>query len=573
MKFTGTLFLIHILFAFLPAGTIAQIFPDTDYPKGYFRNPLDVPISLSGNFGELRPNHYHMGLDLKTLQRENLRVYAAAEGYIARVKVEPGGFGRAIYINHPNGYTTLYAHLNDFTPSLEAYVKEQQYKLESWAVYLELPPGLFPVRKGDFIAYSGNTGGSQAPHVHFEIRKTASDVNVNPMLFGLPVPDNTKPAVLRLAIYDRNKSVYEQSPRIIPIKRGGSGYITTPLQITSASNRISFGISAYDTHTGSSNQNGIYETIVYEDEKPVSGFRMDNISYDATRFLNAHIDFRTRALGGPYVQHLSPLPGYINSIYASVNDDGVLDLSDGEVRRMRVTVKDAYGNASELKFNIVHSGQGAQPAPQPGRVFYPFMLDVFESENCEFYLGENCLYDSVRISYRETASANPVVVSNVHTLGAAHIPLHDYFMVRIKANAALDETEKQRVVMQRFAGSKKNVFKVDWQNEWASAKFRDFGSFQLVLDKTPPQIIPIGFADGSDISRATRLSITVKDNLDAFKNFRAELDGKWLRFTNDKGRTFHYRFDERFPRGEHELKVTVEDEAGNVTTEVYHLKR
>src|SRR6476660_4530559 len=151
------------------------------YPQGYFRSPLNIPMQLVANFGELRANHWHMGLDIRTQQKQNLPVYAAAEGYISRVKIEPGGFGRAIYINHPNGYTTLYAHLNNFFPALERYVKEKQYSTESWSIYLEIPPDLFPVKKGTFIAYSGTTGGSQAPHLHFEIRKTDVDVNLNPL--------------------------------------------------------------------------------------------------------------------------------------------------------------------------------------------------------------------------------------------------------------------------------------------------------------------------------------------------------------------------------------------------------
>src|SRR5688500_4548093 len=159
---------------------VARTQVPASYPQGYFRNPLGIPMLLSGNFGELRPNHYHMGLDLKTLARENLPVYAAAEGYIARIKIEPAGFGRAIYVNHPNGYTTVYAHLNAFNTPLDQWVKQQQYEQESWKVFLELKPDQFPVKKGDFLAYSGNTGGSQAPHVHFEMRRTNGDVNVNP---------------------------------------------------------------------------------------------------------------------------------------------------------------------------------------------------------------------------------------------------------------------------------------------------------------------------------------------------------------------------------------------------------
>lgn len=198
------------------------------------------------------------------------------------------------------------------------------------------------------------------------------------------------------------------------------------------------------------------------------------------------------------------------------------------------------------------------------------MLDVYENSDCEFYMGEKCLYDSVHIRYAAATSSNPVVVSRVHTIGEVYIPLQDYFTVRIKPTAAAD---KDRVVMQRFAGSKKDVQKVEWQGEWAAAKFRDFGNFQLVEDKTPPQIVPIGFADGSNLTRASRIAFTIKDNLEKFKNVRAELDGKWLRFTNDKGHTFIYIFDELCPRGEHSLMISAEDEAGNRVEKVFKFTR
>jgi murein DD-endopeptidase MepM/ murein hydrolase activator NlpD len=170
----------------------------------------------------MRPNHFHMGLDLYTEKRENLPIYAAAEGHVARVKIEPGGFGRAIYLDHPNGYTTLYAHMNDFMPELEKYLKAWQYEKQSWMADLEIPPGVFPVKKGQFIGYSGNTGGSQGPHVHFEIRETATDKCLNPLLFGFNIPDNVPPDLVRMAVYDRNRSTYEQSPSVHAlIKKGG----------------------------------------------------------------------------------------------------------------------------------------------------------------------------------------------------------------------------------------------------------------------------------------------------------------------------------------------------------------
>ncbi|HTL08896.1 MAG TPA: M23 family metallopeptidase, partial [Chitinophagaceae bacterium] len=284
-----------------------QVFPPNSYPANYFRNPLAIPISLAGNFGELRPNHYHMGFDLKTDHRENLPVYAAADGYIVRVKIEPAGFGRAIYIRHPNGYTTVYGHLNAFMPALDEWLKQQQYQQETWRIFPELSPALFPVKKGDFIAFSGNTGGSQGPHVHFEIRTSADDINLNPMLFHLPVADNTKPSISRLALYDRRLSVYEQSPRLIPIKKAGADYSTVAPLITVNTPKISFAISASDTHSGSANPNGIFEADLYDNGQAVIGFQMDKISYNTTRNLNAHIDYKTKANGGPYLQQLFEL--------------------------------------------------------------------------------------------------------------------------------------------------------------------------------------------------------------------------------------------------------------------------
>src|SRR5579872_5003972 len=221
---------------------VAQLFPPAGYPPD-FRDPLAIPMSLAANFGELRPDHYHMGLDIRTQHRENLPVFAAADGYVARVSIAPFGFGQAIYLVHPNGYTTVYGHLNRFFPALAAYVHKEQYRRQTWQINLELPPALFKVKKGDLIAYSGNTGGSQGPHLHFEIRRTAGDINLNPLLFNLPVPDNTAPTIQRLAWYDRNQGIYEQSPHLLPIYRNA----ISPSLITVPTTRVSFAISAFDT--------------------------------------------------------------------------------------------------------------------------------------------------------------------------------------------------------------------------------------------------------------------------------------------------------------------------------------
>ena len=542
------------------------------FPKGYFRNPLNIPMSLSGNFGELRPNHFHMGIDIKTAQRENLPVYAAAEGYISRIKIEPGGFGRAIYISHPNGYTTLYAHLNNFAAKIDAFVKQQQYALESWKVELQVPPDLLPVKQGDFIAYSGNTGGSQAPHVHFEIRKTEEDINFNPLLFGMPLKDNVRPRILRFAVYDRTKSVYEQSPKVVPVKPAAGNYVTTQTLVKVSSPLVSFAITAFDSHTGSSNLNGIYSATLYVNDFEEESFRMNNISYNDTRYLNAHIDYRYKALKGSYLQHLSELPGFLNSIYTNGSGKGVVDISDGDIYDILVVVKDAAGNTSKLKTRVQYDRKVVPAPPVPGKIFYPLMLEGAENENCEFFIGENCLYDSVHIEYRNSASGNPDVLSDVHTIGASYIPLQDSFLVRITPDLSFTEADRPNTVMQWTSGGKSIVQKVQWQQQWAAAKFREFGDFQLIRDTIPPSIA-MSFSDWADLSLSTRITFTVRDNLQMVKNIRAELDGKWLRFTNDKYKAFIYQFDEKCLSGTHVLNVSAEDEAGNKTTVSYNFVR
>ncbi len=190
-----------------------------NYPQDYFRNPLNIPIQLAASFGELRPDHFHMGLDIRTQSRENLPVHAAAEGYISRIIIQKYGFGRALMITHPNGYTTLYAHLNKFTDAVDKYLKEKQYKEQRWEQDFQVPAELFPVKKGQFIAFSGNTGGSQGPHLHFEIRDTKTGNNLNPQLFGFNIPDNTDPVIQGLYWFDRRFSTYQLASQQVGITK------------------------------------------------------------------------------------------------------------------------------------------------------------------------------------------------------------------------------------------------------------------------------------------------------------------------------------------------------------------
>lgn len=569
-----------ILFLFLLLNIFycsAQVFPSKNYPQNYFIWPVDAATSLSANFGELRSNHYHMGFDCRTDRIQNKRVFAVADGYIAKVKVEPWGYGRAIYINHPNGLTTLYAHLNDFYPELEKYIKEQQYKLKSWSVYLDIPASLFTVSQGQWIAYSGNTGGSQAPHLHFEIRDTKTDKVLNPSLFGFSIPDNVAPDIFRLAVYDRTISTYEQTPKLYSVKKVNGVYTTSPSLILVNTGKVSFGITATDRYTGSANRNGIYEAILSENGNPVTAFQLDSISYDETRYLNAHIDYKLRSTGGAYIQHLSQLPGYANSIYKRITGDGVITIDDDSIHPISVEVKDANGNASILKFEIKRNPgfkgpvKNEQASPWQSTEFHPGFINLYENKNISFYLPQNYIYDSFKFRYSETTPNDGFPVYQLHNTS---VPVHGYFPVMIKASAS----HPDKMVMHRFANGKDDYARAEplkngTETGWFMANFREFGSFQLMIDTIPPAISPVGFKDGMDCSKLTRLVFVVTDNTEEIKNFTATLDGNWLRFSNDKGRVFIYDFDENCAAGEHELKIVAEDLVGNKTEKIYHFTR
>lgn len=535
-----------------------------NYPQGYFRHPLNIPMELVANFGEIRTNHWHMGLDIRTQQRENLPVYAAADGYVIRAMVEPGGFGQAIYIAHPNGFTTLYAHMNAFFPALQEHVVNQQYAQESWHINLTFGPNQFPVKKGDYIGRSGNTGGSAGPHVHFEIRDTKTENVLNPILFKFPIPDAVPPSVVRLAMYNRNRSTYMQSPQILSLARVRGQTLKV------GSDRVSFAIGATDRFSGSANPNGIYSAKITVDGQPVSSFTLDDISYPDSRYINAQIDYPYSARGGASLQHITPLPGAREVAYDTYGGDGVIHLRDNEPHNVLIEVKDANGNSTKIPFTIQYDG--SLPAPSPAseeEQFLPNQINIFERENFQIVTTERTLYDGIDVSFKEVASGTAGAVSPVYQFLSSAIPAHDSVTVRIRPAEAIPEKDRDRVVIKNVVGSRTYVQKARWQRGWLMAKFRQFGTYQAFVDNTPPTINTPPTA----LAGVRRIVFTPRDNFNSIKSFRAEVDGQWLRFTNDKGRTWIYTFDEHFPKGESRLKVTVEDEAGNVTEKVWNVRR
>ena len=382
--------LLVAIFVLLNASAqTSLIFPAKKYPTS-FRNPLATPFSLVGNFGECRPNHFHSGIDVRTDGKENKSVYSIEDGYISRVQIEAGGFGNAIYITHASGYTSVYAHLNTFFTKLENHVRKKQYEAKSWAIDLSFFPDQFMVRKGSFIAYSGNTGSSQGPHLHLEIRNAKTEAPLNPLLFFTEIPDDKKPIIKQLAIYDARKSIYEQTPILYKLTEG---YLSKKL-IEVNTDKVYFGFVADDFMKSATGSLGIYEMRLLVDDKPTFAWQMDNISYDITRYMNAHADYKTRKNNGPWIQLCTNLPNDRLTIYKTATANrGIVDLTDGATKEISIELYDTKYNKTSLSFSI--KGKQSSTAVHCGNEFGAGKPNVFKNEYMSLQLKEDALYDYI----------------------------------------------------------------------------------------------------------------------------------------------------------------------------------
>lgn len=556
--------LLFILF-FINAITIQA---QNTYPQNYFRNPLNIPMQLAANFGAVRTNHFHMGLDLRTNSQENLTVVAAADGYVSRIKVERYGFGNAVYITHPNGYTTLYAHLNKYYDQLDEYVKERQYKDEKWEQDITFSPGQFPVTKGQLIALSGNTGGSAGPHLHFEIRDTKTEECINPLLFGFNIPDSIAPVISGLYWYDRRFSTYEPGANGIAVKKMGNMYTTDVIQVSSPT--ISLAIKAVDKANHGFNL-GIYHAELLMDDEVMYSFSLDKVSYDDTRYINGCIDYPKLIQDKMSIQHLSSLPGMKLKNYSPSDLNGIINLKDENVHSVEIILKDVNGNTSRLKTKVKLIKTSDQISSTNTMVKADERKTI-TTENAEINLSKNAVYDVVNFQMSEKSSTNRDAVSNTIVLHSPYIPVHDNYTLKIKPNRKLTNEEKGKVVVLLDFGSDTNVAKGKWNGDRVESEFNRLGTATLLLDQSMPSVSP-GWKEGALMTGST-LRLKGAATIGGIVAFRAELDGKWLRFARMKD-DFVYIFDEKCPRasGSHTLKVTTVNAAGNTNTQTFTFQR
>jgi murein DD-endopeptidase MepM/ murein hydrolase activator NlpD len=531
------------------------------YPQGYFRNPLNIPILLAGNFGECRPGHFHSGIDIKTEGKENFPVFAAADGYVSRVKMEPGGFGHGIYIKHPNGYTTLYAHLNDFFPSLQKAVRNEQYEKKEWTCDLSFSPDKFPIKKGQQIAWSGNTGGSSAPHLHFEIRNSITEHPLNPQLFGFEIKDNIEPIPAEIALYNADESIYSQNPILIKLKKEDNFYSPIKDTIRFNGKSIHLGIAVNDYMENSNNTLSFFTAEWYANDSLIGQLKLDDIGYEETRYLNACADYKLKKETEIWFNSLFLLPNNkLNRIYSSLqNKSGSIQLSLNKPTLIRIVLKDVSGNKSEIKISVIGAPDlQKEICPKTWRAGEQH---TFENPNLKFSLPETSLYDDVcpeivQFSKPDLHNPSPEFMVNL-----ASIPVHDYFSLNIKPDVMIPFSLMDKIALRHYDGKKTTGKKTSINGGWYSTSVRAFGDYWLEVDSTAPSIKPMQ-KNGIVIHNKGLIKFEVKDDISTIKKFTGTINGQWLCFEQHENYWF-YRIDPYCPIGKNKLQLIAIDENGN----------
>ncbi len=530
-----------------------SFFPAKKYPRGTYRNPVNLPVSLAGNFGECRPNHFHSGLDVRTNKVENIPIYSIYDGYISRIKIDAGGFGNAIYVTHTDGYTSLYAHLNKFYPELENYVRFQQYRQKKWNIDIGLLPHEFPLRKGSFLAYSGNTGSSQAPHLHMEIRNTKTEKPLNGLLF-YNYTDTKAPLAKKLAVYNGQQSIYAQSPKQLGCIVKNGMYIPGTDTIKTANKVVGFGIVADDPMEEALGVLGIYEMNMYVDDKPYFGWQLDNIGYEETRYMNAEADYKVKKNGGPWIQLCYKLPHDKLEIYKSFNNlNGKISIEDGRAHKIKIVMKDVKGNSSIMQFYVRNVGS---PTPSTAQVIHANNPAAYNDGNIAFTLKTGDVYDDVPMQI----STN----GNLYKVNTSDVPVHNYFDLKLKPRSAIAPSLGSKVALVRYPFGKdteKKGVAGKLVNGWAVASVRDFGTYEVVVDQTPPAVT-CALANGAT-HKGKYIFCTAKDETTSIKSFVGTIDNQWVRFVQ-KGKSFTYEIDKYCLPGNHVLQLNVADENGNL---------
>ena len=540
-------------------------FSQDKYPKNYFRNPLDIPTILAGTFGELRSNHFHSGIDIKTQGKEGLKVYAAADGYISRIKVSQYGFGKALYITHPNGYTTVYAHLRKYANKIEQYVKAIQYKRENYATgNLFFKEDRFPVKLGELIAFSGDTGSSGGPHLHYEIRDTKTEFVINPLLFGLEPEDSKSPVIQSLKVYALNNSsrINNQNKSfILPLKNIEKGkYITDKIR---ASGMIGFGVSVFDRLNLAPNKNGIFSLEMYVNGKRFYYHDLETFSFAESKFINLHIDYQyykkyKRKYQKTYKETTNKL-----STYEKLINNGKINIRQGLNYTVKIIAKDIKGNTSTVYIPIVGEKNNpifSKTKDTSGYKINTKKFNKFTIKNVTVAFPKKTFYKDIYLDFKVKNG-----IAKIHT---PTVPLDKSFTLTFNVKN-YSEIEKQQLYIANIEQPKYPTYQYTRKKDsifYTTTK--TLGNYSLVSDTIKPRIKLLFFKDKQWITKHKTLKVKISDIGSGIKNWRATIDGKWIlmQYNHKKKILTHNFSDKKLVGSKHIFKIVVSDNVGNTNT-------
>jgi len=539
----------------------------TNYPKDYFRSPLDIPLLLSGNFGELRNNHFHSGLDIKTQGVEGKNVYAIADGYVSRIKIMPNGYGKIIYIDHPNGYTSTYAHLQQFKGKIAEEIKRYQYEKESFEIDYFPPDTLLRVKKGDIIALSGNSGSSGGPHLHFEIRETATEFAINPLLFGFDIKDNIPPGIKSISVFPLNDTSFVNNRNVTQefnaVKSNGTYQILSSI---SAYGLIGIGINSYDQQSGASNQNGTYSVMLFENNELIYKTELSSFHFNHNKAMNSFIDYelyhRTRKrYQRSYIEPNNPL-----TVYKEHKNNGAITVKNSETKTMNFILGDLNKNTSMLSFTI----HGKKPElietstirAKVDTVLNCFIENVVDKHNIKVTFPKGALYSDLHLQYQEKPALRSSITP-VYQIHNGYTPIHDVIEVSIKPGRITEEQRKKAIIVNIDQNGTIFSRGGEWRNNYLTAKSKILGGYTIMLDTVAPHINPVNIFPNKNMSANWSITATISDNLSGIKTYRAEIDGKWVLMDYDgKTAKLTHVFD-NLPSGNHVFKLEVTDFVDN----------
>ena len=540
--------------------------------KNYFSAPVKIPIYLSGTFGELRSNHFHTGIDIKTQGKTGFPVYAVENGYVSRINISPSGYGLALYINHPNGKSSVYGHLSKLSPTLTKYAKENQYKKKSFQVNLFPSKDKFPVKKGEIIAYTGNSGSSGGPHIHFEIRNTKTEHPVNPLLYIPEIKDNIAPKIQSIAVYPLS---YDSnvSGKITPQQWTAVFYNNTyhlkGNTVIQAYGEIGIGIQALDYLNGSWSKCGIYETKLFDDDTLVYDFCVSELNFNKGRYINSHIDYAWYRRHYVRIQKSWKEPGNMLDNYKQLKNNGKLSLRDGKIHKIRYEIKDTYGNTSSLDFSIQsHRIPVTYPDSQRLNVAWdqPFLL---KEKGLTADFEKETFYTNIQINCREKENMSSKFAA-VYELGSKYIPIQNYYQLSIKPENLPKRLQSKAIIVAIDpASGHHQSLGGKYSDGLVKTLARQFGYFTIDADTVPPSIIPLNIKNKKTLINNLRISFKISDKLSGIKSYTGIIDGKWVLFEYDlKKQRITYTFDpEKMTFGKtHHINLTISDYKDNLAT-------